>query len=263
MPFHLSESHIANYMSDGYTVFRGIIPASLIKDLRLESIKGRELARAKHGAQAQRIQPIGSFNFNPKPFQDYAELPELLDAIRQVISPDAWHGTPEWLGILIEPASAPWCTKWHRDITADSAAVDPKEFESVRYQQVYFNQTNCALYDDSSTWIVPGSHCREDVPSELAHMKKWPLKRWGGEPEPGVSHEEQEQRCIEYCRNMPRAVCLHLDAGDFALYRPLAWHLGNYTPYRIRATLHDAVWTPQSKEWYDRWEERRGKKAYE
>jgi hypothetical protein len=51
---------------------------------------------------------------------------------------------------------------------------------------------------------------------------------------------------------MPGAVCLHLDAGDFALYRNTLWHLGNYVPYGKRATLHDAADTPEFLEWRTR-----------
>jgi len=52
---------------------------------------------------------------------------------------------------------------------------------------------------------------------------------------------------------MPRAIRLHLDAGDFGLYRNHGYHLGLYVPYKKRATLHDSVWTPLWKAAYDRW----------
>ncbi len=47
---------------------------------------------------------------------------------------------------------------------------------------------------------------------------------------------------------------LVLDAGDYALYRNVMWHLGNYVPYRIRATLHGMIPTPAYWEWI-RWKE--------
>jgi len=52
---------------------------------------------------------------------------------------------------------------------------------------------------------------------------------------------------------MPRAVRLHLDAGDFALYRNSGYHLGCYLPGKRRATLHDSVNTPYWKASRDRW----------
>src|SRR5687768_6258872 len=176
MPFQFCESHVADYMTQGYTVFRAIIPASLIRDLRQVAEKGRQLARAEGGAQAQRLQPIASVDLDQRPFKDYAELPVLREALQKVIAPNVWHGDLDMLGILVEPEAAPWCTSWHRDITAESMGVDPEEFEYVRNKRTYFNQVNCALYDDTSTWYVPGSHLREDVPGETEHIGKCPTK---------------------------------------------------------------------------------------
>ena len=55
---------------------------------------------------------------------------------------------------------------------------------------------------------------------------------------------------------MPGAVCAHLDAGDFMLYRNTMWHIGNYVPYKKRSTLHDQVWTPAFTEWSTNWPRR-------
>ena len=75
----------------------------------------------------------------------------------------------------------------------------------------FFNQTNCALYRDSSLWYVPGSHLRPDDFSREA-----PLDRAGPktsiEPE-GMDSEERERVCNEYVRSMPGAVRLDLEAG--------------------------------------------------
>ncbi|HYF51741.1 MAG TPA: hypothetical protein VEJ63_20160, partial [Planctomycetota bacterium] len=49
---------------------------------------------------------------------------------------------------------------------------------------------------------------------------------------------------LNYCLKMPGAVRLELNAGDLCLYRNCMWHLGNYLPYKRRATLHDFVDTP-------------------
>ena len=54
---------------------------------------------------------------------------------------------------------------------------------------------------------------------------------------------------------MPGAVRLRLNAGDCAVYRNTLWHLGSYLPYRKRATLHDAVETPEYAAW---WRKQRG-----
>ena len=60
---------------------------------------------------------------------------------------------------------------------------------------------------------------------------------------------EAERAGLEYCRRMPGAVQLNLNAGDLAIYRNVMWHLGNYAPYRKRATLHDTAMTPEYTGW--------------
>ena len=109
-----------------------------------------------------------------------------------------------------------------------------------------FNQLNCAIHEDHCTWVVPGSHLRGDLPRESARFPNGSMR--GPELE-GKSYEERERICLEYCESMPGAVCLHLNAGDFALYRNTLWHLGSYVPYTKRATLHDVIDTPEFIEW--------------
>jgi ectoine hydroxylase-related dioxygenase (phytanoyl-CoA dioxygenase family) len=109
-----------------------------------------------------------------------------------------------------------------------------------------FNQINCALYEDSCTWFVAGSHLRRDLPREA---KLFPDRPIAGLDLKDKTVEERERVCLEYCRSMPGSVQLHLEAGDFALYRNTLWHLGNYVPYKKRATLHDSATTPEFDEW--------------
>jgi hypothetical protein len=246
MSFHFSDQHIEEYHTRGCTVFRSLLPPSLITDLRRVTDRAREIAREKHGPQAQRLQPVFAYDLDPKPFADFGELPPLRDAIARVLSPRHTFATRALLGVLIEPAQRPWCTKWHRDWRDNMPGLDRAAWEAVFLDRCYFNQLNCALYQDNSTWVVPGSHLREDLPRERAAFPA------GSDPGPqleGMTDEERERACLEYCRRMPGAVCLNLDAGDFALYRNTLWHLGTYVPYCKRATLHDVVDTPEFVEW--------------
>ena len=248
MPFTFSDHHISDYYRDGYTVFRGILPPSLIGDLRRETEIAREVAREVKGDQAQRIQPVGKYGdrFSLQPFHDYTELPELVDACQRVLSPEHTFAGLDRLGVFFEPAHRPWCTRWHRDITARSKGVDPDEFDRLTIDATFFTQVNCTLYTDVSTWYVPGSDGRPDAPSEPVAAETMPDTE-------GLSHEETETLNLDYCQRMPEAVCLVLEPGDFALYRPNGWHIGNYAPYRKRATLHDGLWKPETRAWYDRW----------
>jgi ectoine hydroxylase-related dioxygenase (phytanoyl-CoA dioxygenase family) len=246
MPFQFSDQHIEEYHTQGYTVFREILPPGLLTDLRRVTDRAREIAREKHGPQAQRLQPVFNYDLDPKPFEAFGELPELRDAITRLLSPRHTTATRYMLGVLLEPAEKPWCTYWHRDWRDNATGLDVAAWEAVFRDLNLFNQVNCALYADSSTWVVPGSHLRPDLARE---RERFPTRPVPGPQLEGLSNEERERACLEYCQSMPGAVCLHLNAGDFALYRNTLWHLGSYVPYTRRATLHDVVDTPEFIEW--------------
>jgi ectoine hydroxylase-related dioxygenase (phytanoyl-CoA dioxygenase family) len=248
MSFTFSDQHIEEYYTFGYTVFRGILPPSLIRDLRRVTDRAREIAREKQGPQTQRLQPVANYDLDQRPFMDYAELAPLNDAIYRVLTPRHQHGNRKILGVLLEPAELPYCTNWHRD-WRDHGQVDVSEWEAVSLDINLFNQVNCALYEDSYTWVVPGSHLRRDLPREV---ERFPHRPAPGPNFEGMGVEEREEAGLAYCRSMPGAVRLNLDAGDFALYRNTLWHLGNYVPYRKRATLHDVVDTPEYVAWREK-----------
>lgn len=246
MTFKVSDYHIEEYHRHGYTVFRNILPTSLICDMRRVADVARDMAREKNGPQVQRLQPVANYALELQPFKDYAELPELIDAIVKVLTPHHQHTNPQVLGILFEPAEMPYCTVWHRDWRDNAAGLDLAMWDEVFGDINCFNQVNCALYQDHCTWLVPGSHLRQDLPREIERFPDRPIV---GPNLQGKTSEEREQLCLEYCQSMPGAVQLHLEAGDFALYRNTLWHLGNYVPYCKRATLHDVVDTPAYVSW--------------
>jgi hypothetical protein len=266
MPFEFTDQHIQDYHQLGFTIFRELIPVSLLGDLRREAEKGRAIARQRSGEQAQRLQPIKSFaeQMSLKPFEDFVQLPQLRDAIAKLLGPNFWYGLlrDEPLhatGILYEPAIQPWCTRWHRDWRDNVPGLEIKAWEAKQNDPRYFNQVNCALYDDTSTWVVPGSHLRRDTLGEARRFPTRPI------PQPevtGKSAEEAEYECRRYCESMPGAHEAHLHAGDFMLYRNSLWHLGNYVPYRKRATIHDAIGTAEFADWFTNWP-RRSKESVE
>jgi ectoine hydroxylase-related dioxygenase (phytanoyl-CoA dioxygenase family) len=249
MSFRFSDAHIQEYHTRGYTVFREIVPAPLVGDLRRATDQAREAARRKTGTQAQRLQPVAKFEIEQKPFRDYAGLPALREAITKLLSARHTHPNDDWLGVLLEPAETPYCTIWHRDWRDNVQTMPIAAWEAVFRDINYFNQVNCALYEDSSTWVVPGSHLRQDLQCEVERFPDRPIR---GPELDGRTSEERERLCRQYCESMPGAVQLHLDAGDLALYRNTLWHIGSYVPYRKRATLHDLVDTPEYLAWRER-----------
>lgn len=233
----------------GFTVFAGILPPSLLTDLRQTCQRARELARERSGPRAQRLQPVFEHDLDHQPFVDFAELPVLVDAVHRTLSPEHSYGLRDGLGVLLEPADMAWCTHWHRDWRDNVAGLDLDRWQADYRDPELFNQLNCAIYDDSATWVVPGSHLRADLPGEAARFPDRPV------PTPaldGLSPEARERACLEYCHSLPGARQLHLAAGDFCLYRNTLWHIGNYLPYRTRATLHDHVDTPAYRTWRER-----------
>ncbi len=256
MPFQLTEKHITDYYHHGYTVFQGILPHSLITELRLA---GEEIEKWTPKGGRPKLDPPSKdiSDRSLKAIRDYRELPLLLDAIYRVLTPQ--HREFAHLTIfytLAEPA----CGDWHRDIDENYKGVIREEFVPLKQDPVFFAQVNCALYSDSCLWFVPGSAGRPNTPGELAAA---------GPPYDGLEGRgmlldfkgkffaERELMAIEYCRGMPGAVNLVLESGDFALYRPIGWHNGNYAPHRKRMTLHHSVVTPKTKEWFANWGKRR------
>lgn len=251
MSFHFCDSMIHQYRTEGFAVFRQILPPSLISDLRKATVRVPEIARNLRGPQAQRLQPVASHDIDLKPFKDYAELPPLVDAIARLLTPrHKIRNEFDRTGILIEPAERPGWTNWHRDITEESNVPDLEEFRRITRDPHWFNQINCPLYEDNCTWYVPGSYLRENFTEEVAAAI-------AQRPPEGASYGELERTGIVYAQGMPRAVRLSMDAGDFAIYHPNAWHLGNYLPDRKRVTIHDFAPTPELLDWYRRWSEKR------
>lgn len=247
MGFQFSDQHIEQYQAQGHTIFRGILPPALIDDLRAACEKGREAAY-RQNTQAQRfgLPVLGESEL--KAFENYRDLPELIDAVERVLGPDTRKVDFKYTSVLIEPCELPYCTQWHRDWRDNMPGLDLQKFDRVQDDIALFNQVNCALYEDSCTWIVPGSHNRRDTPAEAARFPDRPIE--GPELE-GKSFATRERLCLEYCQSMPGATQAFLNAGDFMLYRSVQWHIGNYLPYKKRCTIHEGVMTPAFKIYWD------------
>jgi hypothetical protein len=259
MAFEFCQSMIDEYLTRGYVIFRGIVPPSLLRDLRAQADQARGLAHELRGPQAQRIQPLYRYSdrIDFKPFQDYLELPELRDAVERLLGAGFCHGTREVLGLLVEPQDRPWNHGWHRDSVVEvppeaSDEIVRAKLAEIWYDRTHFNQVNCALYNDSSTWYVPGSHLRQwDLPGEVqtSHRYTDRLKTMVQD----LSTAEAERLLLEHCRQFPGAVQTHLGPGDYMIYRNHAWHCGNYVTYQPRATLHDTVRYHVDDGWREQW----------
>ena len=236
------------FIVKGLTILRGVIPASLLQDLRTETDKGRSIARQQGGSQAQRLQPVYAYDeLNPQPFRDFLNLPAFHEAISAILGQEFALSTR--MGVFYEPAEKAWCTNWHRDWAHHVPNPNMDLFFETARNVGGFNQFNAALHDDRSLWVVPRSHVRPDTPEEIASMGTIP-------PSPPtfteeMSANERETACLDYARSMPGAMQVVLEAGDVAFYCAAAWHIGSYSPTMHRATLVDNFKVAADKAWLD------------
>jgi hypothetical protein len=252
MGYRYSERNQQEYLRDGLTILRGLIPTSLLTDLRREAEKAREIARRERGPQAQRLEPVYNYpELDHRLFRDFLGLPELRKTVEVILGPD--HRQSDFMSILLEPRDTAWCTKWHRDIGHNPAIDLDAFFDAAQHKPAMFSQLNGALYDDHSLWVVPGSDSRRDLEIEVATFGgKIPLIGGLADPpelRPEMTPEEREMICLNYTRAMPGAVNVALAASDVAFYRSVGWHTGNYVPYARRATLHDVFYGPEDRAW--------------
>jgi ectoine hydroxylase-related dioxygenase (phytanoyl-CoA dioxygenase family) len=242
MPFSVSDQHIVEFHSRGYTILRSVLTPGLLRELRPAAEQCRQIARRKtemHGEQV--LRPLG--NYTPEvdlaPFRNYAEHPPFINAIHRIVDPDA-QVLAEDVGILFEPSTEPMCTNWHRDISPPV-----KEWDAFRRRVTMANASfnasiNCALYADSCIGYVPGSHSRPLTESEervIASWKDFDAVERDGDPLV-MDPVEKEAACIETFRAMPNAVQFTLEAGDAVIYASYGLHFAHRAPYRLRATLH-------------------------
>jgi len=257
MPHHtVTEEDIVKYREEGYHIFPQVIPPSLLKDLRREGAKAQEIAYRVNGPQAQRLYPLNDYSdeLDMTPFKQFTKIDGINEAIQQLTSSRHYLKPTEGAGFLFQPRDRPWSTEWHRDwrdhvLDAEfEEHIGAERWKAIVDDSNFFNQVNCPLYEDTSTWFVPGSHKRvENTPEEMKVYHSSTQEELMDE-EHLKTAEEQELFCLSYCQAMPGAVQLVLNPGDFLIYRNTGWHLGNYVPYRRRMTLHTHAMTPEFQE---------------
>src|SRR5262245_45477983 len=88
MTFRLTDRHIEQYYRDGYTVFESLIRPSLLRELRAMAERGRAIHWASPEAAYLRLSPIQKYDIGLEPFHEFAQLPEVEDAMLKLLGPD-------------------------------------------------------------------------------------------------------------------------------------------------------------------------------
>ncbi|MBA2481300.1 MAG: phytanoyl-CoA dioxygenase family protein [Planctomycetes bacterium] len=213
-----------DFLRDGFILLRGGIPLPLLEELRsglAPILAHRGLGRIGTLRHQTILEPS---SYHPS-FKEFLDLPRLNRAAAAVI--DSTDIAFAGLGVLIGSADHRVC-RWHRDFKDGY----PELPALLKRHHADFIQFNCALYDDLSLWVVPGSHRRASTPGESAFSARFDVVGFNG------TYEQARAIDPDPLSGMPGAINVVLAAGDCVLYNPLLWHAAEYRPEWIRTTLH-------------------------
>ncbi|MBA2481737.1 MAG: phytanoyl-CoA dioxygenase family protein [Planctomycetes bacterium] len=215
-------------LAHGYVLLRGAIPPALLADLRrgvAPVIADRDRDGRSGRACVTRHPTLLEPSVYHPSFRDFLDLGTMNLAAQEMSRSERLV----FGGLAILTGSAePGLCPWHRDFKDDHPEIPALKRECP----TSYIQTNCAIYDDPSLWIVPGSHTRYSYPEEHAHAR--PL----GESPMFLPMAEADHMQPGHLAGMPGAIQVTMQAGDCLLYNPLLWHAAEYRPERVRATLH-------------------------
>jgi hypothetical protein len=218
---------IEQFDREGFVLLEGGISEDLLGRLR-EGLDPILDGQASGQARLQTILQPEHYHPSFVEFLNIAALNQLIQELLDVPTP-SFSG----MACLTGRSSHSIC-RWHRDFP-DSEPDVAKAFESFPR---HFVQLNCAVYDDPSLWIIPGTHDRLSNEEELA----W-ANRFGT-----LDFVDQVERLLAVddhpLSGMPGAIHAKLKAGDCLVYNPLIWHAAEYRPEWRRATLHLGYRTP-------------------
>ncbi len=215
-----------SFKQDGFVLVEGGITDHVLEDLRTAVTPLIE-----NRGDTLRYQTILEPTYFHHAFIDFLNLPNLAEVVTDVLQTD-----PSFAGLaLLLGANKNTICNWHRDF----GDTHPDVPELTKNHATQFIQYNCAIYDDTSLWVVPGSHARLSHDQELAYAQ------YSNKEETFNRQNVDDATMHEVISNMPGAVNVQLNAGDCLLYNPVIWHSAIYKPEWKRATLHGAWKDPQ------------------
>ena len=241
------------YLDEGFVHLTGIFAGEAI-DSAIRSVEPLpEWIRRRSGDRnIQRVQPLQSCAAIADPswikaFYDNPRLDQSLDAIfeGEIRPPPRMSRDLQLTGLLIEPQERWWSTGLHRDYRDLVPNLDVAAWRARTGDLRLFNQINIPLLPDSSFWLIPGSHAREDRESEALLVRS--CARYRGCQGRSMGAGEVRAYRSELVEGLEGCGAINLEArpGDLILYRSNMLHCGVYEPGVKRLTLHDAVYSSQ------------------
>ena len=216
------------FIDQGFVVVRNLIPPDQLDSLRAGFEMQFENQRLLEAARRKPDDPPASWWENSRQRRVWPE--KTVDELSAHVI-DFLLGTPQEISrhvmrapraslfifnSLNNPVRETGPDPWHRDPTSASVAplgglIDDL-IENDAPAQV---QWNVPLYDDSTLFVIPGSHRRLNTPEEERHLREDPRQP------------------------LPGGLPVELKAGDGVVYTNLLLHWGSfYTPRRLRRTFH-------------------------
>lgn len=278
-----------SYVRDGYEIVRGFVePDSARQAVALVDGLRAHIRRTRN-IDDQRIQPLKRYLGDTRYAQlgALAGFDRLRKLLESRIGPGA-EADSELLGLWIEPSRRTYVLPWHRDLRDNAKGLDWSEWYAHMASPRFFNQFHIALEPDDCLWVVPGSHLRDDTDVEKRMFPDRPIvvdfiendlnpwydkadkypprfgRRWAlnqfdriyfgrlGLPPYAAARRRNDAvyaRALDYCRSMPGAVQVKLQAGDLMMYRNSVWHTAIYRADVRRTTLFSNASTPESLAW--------------
>ena len=242
------------YIKDGFVHIRGVFGteevASAIRCVERLPDRARLLTRDRN---IQRVQPLQSHPGASAwiaAFYDNPQLDRSIDALfRGTIRPaPKMSRDPHITGLLIEPLDRWWSTGLHRDYRDFLDDLDFDAWKARTGDLRYFNQINIPLLADSSLWVIPGSHARDDSEDESQLVRARAVHRDCRIGPLDLEAVDALRSALPGKLKSCGAVNVAAAPGDLVVYRSNMLHCGVYEPREKRLTLHDAVY---SAEWHE------------
>ena len=216
----LEQSEVERFIKDGYVLVRSAFPTELAKECRFSAAKQLGIDPASPDTWRQAVVrgvPTGDC------FRQAANAPRLIDAVGQLVNPDAWQPRPNLGAFVVRFPSEgdPGDTGWHIDSSFQPPG-DPRWFVNYRSKERALLLL-CLLsdvgMDDAPSRLLAGSH------REMAGL----LAPAGEEGLPGAHQGQASEIPLPASRR--GEVFATGSAGDVFICHPFLVHAASW-PHR-------------------------------